>query len=65
MLVLSRKIGEEIVIGDNIRVMVVAVRGNQVRLGFSAPGDVAIHRAELRDADVDVRPARPDVCLTR
>ncbi len=63
MLVLSRKIGEEIIIGDNIRVMVVAVRGNQVRLGFSAPEDVTIHRAELRDADA--RPARPDLCLTR
>jgi carbon storage regulator len=63
MLVLSRKIGEEIIIGDNIRVMVVAVRGNQVRLGFSAPGEVNIHRAELRDADA--REARPDLCLTR
>lgn len=63
MLVLSRKIGEEIIIGDNVRVMVVAIRGNQVRLGFSAPGEVTIHRAELR-AD-EARTPRPDLCLTR
>ena len=63
MLVLSRKIGEQIIIGDNIRVMVVAVRGNQVRLGFSAPGDVTIHRSELRE--VSERPDRPDLCVTR
>jgi carbon storage regulator CsrA len=60
MLVLSRKIGEEIVIGDNIRVTVVAVRGNQVRLGFSAPEDVVIQRAELREFTT---PAEPHYCL--
>jgi carbon storage regulator len=48
MLVLSRRVGEEIVIGDNIRVTVVAIRGNQVRLGFTAPPDVSIQRDELR-----------------
>ncbi|MBI1914142.1 MAG: carbon storage regulator [Planctomycetes bacterium] len=46
MLVLSRKLGEEIVIGDNIRVTVVAIRGNSVRLGFTAPVDVLIQREE-------------------
>jgi carbon storage regulator len=60
MLVLSRKIGEEIIIGDNIRVTVVAIRGNQVRLGFSAPDDVHIHRSELRDF---ARDADPDLCV--
>jgi carbon storage regulator len=48
MLVLSRKLGEEIVIGDNIRLTVVAILGNQVRLGFTAPRDVFIQREELR-----------------
>jgi len=47
MLVLSRKVGEEIVIGDSIRLVVVGVRGAQVRLGLEAPQDVAIHRREV------------------
>lgn len=47
MLVLSRKVGETVVIGEQIRVTVVAVQGNQVRLGFSAPQDVRIFREEL------------------
>lgn len=47
MLVLSRKVGEEIVIGDNIRVTVVAINGNQVRLGFQAPEQVSIFREEV------------------
>lgn len=47
MLVLSRKLNEQIIIGDNIRITVVAVRGNQVRLGFEAPRDVSIQRQEL------------------
>ena len=61
MLVLSRKIGEEIIIGDNIRVTVVAVRGNQVRLGFSAPGDVSIQRAEL--VEFSGSHTEPDFCV--
>lgn len=47
MLVLSRKLGEQVVIGNCIYVTVVAVRGNQVRLGFSAPEEVSIRREEL------------------
>ena len=47
MLVLSRKPGEEVVVGDNIRVMVVDIRGDKVRLGFTAPTEVPIHRDEV------------------
>ena len=47
MLVLSRKLGETVVIGDQVRVTVIAIQGNQVRLGFSAPQDVRIFREEL------------------
>jgi carbon storage regulator len=47
MLVLSRKPGEELVIGDHIRLTVLGIRGNQVRLGFTAPPDVSIKREEL------------------
>ena len=42
MLVLSRKVGEKIVIGNNITVSVVEVKGNRVRLAFDAPNDVCI-----------------------
>jgi len=47
MLVLSRRIGEQIIINDDIVVTVVAVKGNQVRLGFTAPAEVSICREEL------------------
>ena len=47
MLVLSRKQGERVCIGDHIEVNVVAVRGNRVKLAFAAPQDVPIQRAEL------------------
>jgi carbon storage regulator len=49
MLVLSRKTGEEIVIGQDIRVTVVDVKGGKVKIGIQAPDDVAIFRSELRD----------------
>jgi carbon storage regulator len=49
MLVLSRKPGEEIVIGNDIRVTVVEVKGGRVKIGIQAPNDVAIFRSELRD----------------
>jgi carbon storage regulator len=48
MLVLSRKIGEKLVIGDNITVVVSRVAGNRVTLGIEAPTDVRIVRGELR-----------------
>jgi carbon storage regulator len=47
MLVLSRKIGESIVINDDIRVVVVARDGNRCRLGIEAPPDVPVHRQEV------------------
>jgi carbon storage regulator len=49
MLVLSRKLNETIVIAGNIRVTVVGLRGNQVRLGIEAPDSIAIFRKELFD----------------
>jgi carbon storage regulator len=47
MLVLTRRVGESIAIGDDITVTVLSVFGNQVRLGISAPRDVAVHREEI------------------
>ena len=51
MLVLTRKINESIIIDGGIEVMVVAVHGNKVRLGFRAPADVAIQRTERVTGD--------------
>jgi len=50
MLVLARKRNEIIVIGDNIRVTVVDIRGDKVRLGIEAPREVSVHRKEVFDA---------------
>lgn len=50
MLVLSRKKNEWITIGDNVRLVVVEIRGDKVRLGFDAPDGVSIHRQEVYDA---------------
>lgn len=50
MLVLSRKKDEKIVIGDNITLMVIEIRGDKVRLGIDAPRDVTVHREEIYDA---------------
>jgi len=50
MLVLSRKKNESIVIGDNITVVIVEIRGDKVRLGIEAPKEVPVHRREVYDA---------------
>ncbi len=50
MLVLSRRAGESIVIGDNVTVSILEVRGDVVRVGIDAPRSVAVHRAELLEA---------------
>lgn len=49
MLILTRRIGETIVIGDNIRVTIIGVRGQQVRVGVDAPKETAVHREEIYD----------------
>lgn len=47
MLILTRRIGESIIIGDNVTVYIYGVKGNQVRLGITAPDDVSVHREEI------------------
>jgi carbon storage regulator len=49
MLILTRKVGETITIGDGVCVTVLAVKGGQIRLGIDAPKDVAVHRGEVRE----------------
>lgn len=53
MLVLTRKIDEQIVIGDNIKITVIKVRNNQVRIGISAPRDVRVLRGELEPKEAE------------
>jgi carbon storage regulator len=47
MLILTRRVGETVVIGDEVQVTVLGVKGNQVRLGVTAPRDVSVHRQEI------------------
>ncbi len=47
MLILTRRVGETLMIGDDVIVTVLGVKGNQVRIGVSAPKDVAVHREEI------------------
>jgi carbon storage regulator len=49
MLILTRRVGETLMIGNDVTVTVVAVQGTQVRLGIGAPKDVAVHREEIYD----------------
>ena len=47
MLILTRRIGETLIIGDDVNITVLGVKGNQVRLGMNAPKDVSVHREEI------------------
>lgn len=47
MLILTRRVGEALNIGDNVEVMVLGVKGNQVRMGITAPKEIEVHRSEI------------------
>lgn len=47
MLILTRRIGETLMVGDNVSITVLGVKGNQVRIGVNAPKDVSVHREEI------------------
>lgn len=60
MLILTRRVGETVMIGNDVTVTVLGVKGNQVRVGVNAPKDVAVHREEIyerikREEDLDGR----------
>ncbi|MFA7554484.1 MAG: carbon storage regulator CsrA [Spongiibacteraceae bacterium] len=47
MLILTRRIGENLIVGDDVTISVLGVKGNQVRIGIDAPKDVQVHREEI------------------
>ena len=66
MLILTRRVGETVMIGNEVTVTVLGVKGNQVRIGVNAPKDVAVHREEIyerikREEDQVSRPGAPVV----
>ena len=58
MLVLSRNKGQEIVIGEDISIVILEVRGERVRVGIDAPAEIPVHRREVKDAIDKADPAR-------
>jgi carbon storage regulator len=64
MLILTRRVGETVMIGNDVTVTVLGVKGNQVRVGVNAPKDVAVHREEIyerikREQDPDFKMGAP------
>ena len=63
MLILTRKLGESITIGDDIRVSVLGIRGRQVRLGIDAPSSIIVHREEIYVKIQEIRKVLTDFGL--
>jgi len=60
MLILTRRVGETLMVGDEVTVTVLGVKGNQVRIGVNAPKEVAVHREEIYDR---IRQEQGDVAI--
>jgi carbon storage regulator len=64
MLVLSRKLGEKIIIGENIRITVVKIDRNQIRIGIEAPSDIPVYREEIAPNRMSVAPRSNEVVMS-
>jgi len=60
MLILTRRVGETLMIGDDVAVTVLGVKGNQVRIGVKAPKDVSVHREEIYERIQEEQEVRGD-----
>ncbi|MDF9390966.1 MULTISPECIES: carbon storage regulator CsrA [Methylococcus] len=60
MLILTRRVGETLMIGDDVTVTVLGVKGNQVRIGVNAPKDVSVHREEIYERIKKEQQAGPE-----